>query len=492
MKKNISKRCLLGFIVVLLMLVGITTASAVSPPVPEIPFTTFTIDTIGGSYAWEVPVSNKPLVKPKMDVVYVMDTTGSMSSYRSILANTVNTFNAKLEAAGATDIYWGAAFFGDMYCDIPWYGMQLTLGSYPLDRVSAEISALHSTGGGDGDEDACAAFMRAIAETPWREDAQHVVVLVTDAPTKYANYPDTAFATRSTTLYGGYPITAEGASALASDYNIQACLLTVGASWLPAMSAALGVTEKVWRTSAELQTALEVTVIAPYPDDIFYEAKIISSTYKSDGTVSCDVILDIEASPAEMLLEPSESGMFSFFAQGSTTPTRYCDTTVVEIGYFADGVRLDSVTQYLNYSVDALVTFLDWNEDILDTQLVACGSGAVAPDDPVREGYTFIGWDKDFSNVTDNMIVTAQYEINIYTVSFYKQSQDNNNKIAVAPYATQQVTYNELIDWTKISAGKNAVWYVTDGKTYGAKFDTKTPVTSELMLAVKDQNNNQQ
>ena len=138
------------------------------------------------------------------------------------------------------------------------------------------------------------------------------------------------------------------------------------------------------------------------------------------------------------------------------------------------------------------VTFADWNGNVLKTQVVSSGSGVSAPANPTRTGYTFIGWDKDFSTITGPLTVTALYQINVYTVSFYKQSQDGNNGIAKTPYATQLVTYNEMIDWTKISAGKNAVWYVTDGKTYGAKFDLKAPITGDLKLAVKDQNNNQQ
>ena len=138
------------------------------------------------------------------------------------------------------------------------------------------------------------------------------------------------------------------------------------------------------------------------------------------------------------------------------------------------------------------VTFLDWDGSVLGEEEVEHGSATTAPAEPERVGYTFIGWDTDFSCVTDDLTVTALYEINIYTVSFYKQSQDGNNKIAKTPFATQQVTYNELIDFTKISVGKNAVWYYTDGTTYGAKFDVNTPITGELKLAVKDQNNNQQ
>ena len=56
------------------------------------------------------------------------------------------------------------------------------------------------------------------------------------------------------------------------------------------------------------------------------------------------------------------------------------------------------------------VQFVDWDGREISTQSIKSGEAAVAPADPSREGYNFIGWDKNFSNVTENMVVTAQYE----------------------------------------------------------------------------------
>lgn len=64
------------------------------------------------------------------------------------------------------------------------------------------------------------------------------------------------------------------------------------------------------------------------------------------------------------------------------------------------------------------VTFVDWNDEVIDTQNVKAGNNAVAPADPTREGYTFTGWDKWFANVTSDLTVTAQYTINQYSVTF--------------------------------------------------------------------------
>ena len=57
------------------------------------------------------------------------------------------------------------------------------------------------------------------------------------------------------------------------------------------------------------------------------------------------------------------------------------------------------------------VTFKDWDGTVLSTEEVAIGESASAPAIiEGREGFDFIGWDKDFSKVTEAMTVTAQYE----------------------------------------------------------------------------------
>ena len=91
------------------------------------------------------------------------------------------------------------------------------------------------------------------------------------------------------------------------------------------------------------------------------------------------------------------------------------------------------------------VTFLDKDGKTLKTEQVAMGGSATAPEAPAVEGYTFTGWDKDFSAVKEDMVITAQYAINTFTVRFYDHS---DNVIS-----TQTVNWNEaalepeLADW---------------------------------------------
>ena len=55
------------------------------------------------------------------------------------------------------------------------------------------------------------------------------------------------------------------------------------------------------------------------------------------------------------------------------------------------------------------VTFVDYDNTVLDTQTVLHGKSATAPTSPTREGYTFAGWDKSFDNVTSDLTIKAQY-----------------------------------------------------------------------------------
>lgn len=71
---------------------------------------------------------------------------------------------------------------------------------------------------------------------------------------------------------------------------------------------------------------------------------------------------------------------------------------------------------YGNPIVYYTVTFKDYNGKILKTEIVEEGKSATAPNNPNRVNYAFIGWDKTFTNITSDLIVTAQYEHIINTV----------------------------------------------------------------------------
>lgn len=56
------------------------------------------------------------------------------------------------------------------------------------------------------------------------------------------------------------------------------------------------------------------------------------------------------------------------------------------------------------------VTFLDFDGTVLEVQHVKYKKNASEPEQPVREGYAFAGWDVPFYQITSDLTVTALYE----------------------------------------------------------------------------------
>lgn len=88
---------------------------------------------------------------------------------------------------------------------------------------------------------------------------------------------------------------------------------------------------------------------------------------------------------------------------------------------WSDGIALyeegDSITVTQDMTLSAQwhknsydVVFKDHDDSVLKTQSVLYEEAASAPDNPVRSGYHFIGWDKAFDSITDHLIVIATYE----------------------------------------------------------------------------------
>ena len=66
--------------------------------------------------------------------------------------------------------------------------------------------------------------------------------------------------------------------------------------------------------------------------------------------------------------------------------------------------------QYSAGLIEHTVSFLDWDDTPLCAdQTIAHGNTAVAPADPTRANYLFIGWSAPFDNVTDDLVIHAQY-----------------------------------------------------------------------------------
>ena len=118
------------------------------------------------------------------------------------------------------------------------------------------------------------------------------------------------------------------------------------------------------------------------------------------------------------------------------------------------------------------VTFLNgYEEKPIKTEIVLKGQSVAPPADPTREGYTFKGWDKESGNVTTSLIVTAEWEAKTYEVSFVddqgetlKTETVEHGKAATAPEAPARKGYT-------FKGWDNDFSQVTDNMTVTAVYD---------------------
>ncbi len=101
-------------------------------------------------------------------------------------------------------------------------------------------------------------------------------------------------------------------------------------------------------------------------------------------------------------------GTFSFAYWLDVASSSIVSTNPVYEFTVGTGVYLQAVFQ-TNQADLFNVVFKDPSGRILSNQLVSNGSAAAEPKNTFIMGYEFLGWDKDFSNVTGNMEVMAKY-----------------------------------------------------------------------------------
>ena len=127
------------------------------------------------------------------------------------------------------------------------------------------------------------------------------------------------------------------------------------------------------------------------------------------------------------------------------------------------------------YDVDTFtVTFKD-GEKVLETQTVEYEAAATAPDTArlsPPEGMHFAKWDKDFSKVTEDIEVSAEYELNEYTVIFKNgETTLKTERVKHGFAATQPNVYDtatkKFVRWDKSFDN------VTSDLIVNAKFETK-------------------
>lgn len=76
-------------------------------------------------------------------------------------------------------------------------------------------------------------------------------------------------------------------------------------------------------------------------------------------------------------------------------------------------------TVYVKWAINKYtVTFMDGEKVLKAFTNVTHGDTVTAPEVPEKDGKTFKGWDKDFSKVTSDLTINAVYDVDTFTVTF--------------------------------------------------------------------------
>lgn len=116
---------------------------------------------------------------------------------------------------------------------------------------------------------------------------------------------------------------------------------------------------------------------------------------------------------------------------------------------YVDGVCSCGQKEVVTYTV----VFKDIDGNVLKTEEVEENKAASAPDVEDGYGYTFIGWDKDFSKVTSDLEVNAMYDLMEFNVKFYDFYGEllKTEKVLMKNSATApdvpEVPYHEFKGW---------------------------------------------
>jgi len=176
------------------------------------------------------------------------------------------------------------------------------------------------------------------------------------------------------------------------EFSFVTAPITINASWIREISI-----NDVYEDDDEITgtgepgTSIVVTIPNDKGDDIKLETEV-----DDDGNWKVDV-------PDDVILKP-----------GDEVTADMTDKDTGEVLDKDDTIIKERPNETRTYTV----TFVDWDGTVLATRTVAHGGNAIAPANPTRTGWTFTGWDRSFTNVTSDLTVVALYAQTTYTVTF--------------------------------------------------------------------------
>jgi hypothetical protein len=129
-----------------------------------------------------------------MDVVFLIDATGSMSDTIKAAHDRATEIAINLRAENpGVDIQFGSVCYRDPI-DCPSDVHQIHNLNYDINSLATFLSGVEASGGGDGPEDWVGAYKCALHSLKWRNGAK-TIIHIADAPAHgraYCGYPNHA------------------------------------------------------------------------------------------------------------------------------------------------------------------------------------------------------------------------------------------------------------------------------------------------------------
>ena len=161
-----------------------------------------------------------------------------------------------------------------------------------------------------------------------------------------------------------------------------------------------------WRMGMESQIYQPGDTFVMPPHDITFIAVWTdveyAVTYKDSGTDSMQAFLQGNTVTVENALTSHDDKVFGGWMSSFDNKVYQPGDTFI--------MPDDDIVMTALYTNLYSVVFRDYDDTVLSEQKVMHGEAAKAPENPVREGYRFTGWDRDFECVTEDMTVKALYE----------------------------------------------------------------------------------
>ena len=156
----------------------------------------------------------------------------------------------------------------------------------------------------------------------------------------------------------------------------------------------------------------------------------------------------------------------------------YTDSNFTKLFDFDSEIK-DYTNIYALYEIKKFdVTFYTENNEIYNKQIVQYGKSAVIDSYPIKEGYDFVSWDKEYAFVDKNLNIFPVYKKHSFTVKFLSNIKNTNFETLVE--------YNDTLTKPAVTQinSHNFVGFYAD-PDFLTEYDFSSPVKKDINIYLK-------